>query len=748
MAIMARAQGWADVAQTNLSTAWKGLCAKTMLSWSDMLGQRGPLPDRVQFCAPLIADADETAALKLFSGRFAFAGEQHSFDTGTAPWSAAEPGAAWAEALHGFAWFDQFTALEGEDIRDHMRWLVSTWMTEKGRWDPVAWRPHVTARRLMAWFLHARRILDGADVIWRSTFLRSIARQARHLDNTAQWADDGEGRMTAAIGLAMTGLCLPHAEKRAERGLALVIDEIERQILPDGGHVSRNPETLVRILTDLLNLRAAVAHQRLELPEPIQHALDRMFPMVRFFRHGDGGLAHFNGARDLHAEYLDAILAHDETAGRPLLRANQSGFQRIAQGDTLVIMDTGTPPEGALGREAHAGCLSFELSVGAQRVIANCGATGVMGKEWRHALRATAAHSTVTLADTSSCSFLSSDDGALFGDGRVILGPRIITSERREDDDGAVIEASHDGYESRLGLLHRRRLFLSADGLDLRGEDTLIATGSRAAAARALGRPFVARFHLHPDITAELAWDESDVRLALPDGTTFRFRLTGGSLAIEDSAYVEADGSVRGAKQIVVQGRIGEEPSVVRWTLQSVAAEATLAAQDEIATEPVPVPGPVPAPGPGPVPAPGPVPEPVQDTTPEPVTEPAIAAAERVEPAEGEDTVIVTATAATPDETVSIETNRVREPEAIPEPEITPSGAAEPVALALEAETGDDADDAPAEAEPAAAAVTPDPLPRTTLRPKAARKKGAPKGIEDDWPPVRLEDVKILEPLS
>ncbi len=81
-------------------------------------------------------------------------------------------------------------------------------------------------------------------------------------------------------------------QRSAMRRLA---DELDRQILPDGGHISRNPGTLIDLLIDLLPLRQAFAARNIAPPPALLNAIDRMMPMLRFFRHGDGSFALFNG---------------------------------------------------------------------------------------------------------------------------------------------------------------------------------------------------------------------------------------------------------------------------------------------------------------------------------------------------------------------------------------------------------------------------------------------------------------------
>ena len=108
-------------------------------------------------------------------------------------------------------------------------------------------------------------------------------------------SEPGLPRMHAAIAIALIGLSLSQQERLARTGLDRIDAELQAQILPDGGHVSRNPAALVEILVDLLPLRQALIARGLVPSETLMNSIDRMMPMLRFFRHGDGAFAHFNG---------------------------------------------------------------------------------------------------------------------------------------------------------------------------------------------------------------------------------------------------------------------------------------------------------------------------------------------------------------------------------------------------------------------------------------------------------------------
>ncbi len=121
-----------------------------------------------------------------------------------------------------------------------------------------------------------------------------------------------------------------------------------------------------------------------------------MMPMLRFFRHGDGSFALFNGMSTAPSGVVATLLAYDDTHGTPMPHMPHTGFQRIEAGQMVVIVDVGPPPPPSLSHSAHAGTLSFEMSSGTCRIVTNCGMSSTSRDNWRAFARSTAAHSTLT----------------------------------------------------------------------------------------------------------------------------------------------------------------------------------------------------------------------------------------------------------------------------------------------------------------------------------------------------------------
>lgn len=538
----------------------------------------GPSPTRIIARPPQILGGDARIAADLYRGRFDFAGV--SCDVGArSPFAVAPPSRPWLEHLVGFAWLRHLKADGGAIAAANARASVADWIAIQGRRHDVAWRPELVARRLSAWLGHADMIVSGADQDFFDAFISSIGRQLRYLIAGIDTIALPQARLASRIAIVQAALCLDDCERILGRATRELCAEIDRQILPDGGHRNRNPKTLVELLPDLICLRDTFAETDREAPQALVSAIDRMLPMLRLFLHGDGGLALFNGAGGPLDSDIAAIFATDATRGRPLTQARHSAYQRIVRGGTTVIMDTGAPPPPGYGADAHAGCLSFELSHGRHRIIVNCGDGPADDDTWAEVSRTTAAHSTATVNDSPSGRCRGGWLARRLHGGPALDGPRLVEVDREEGASGTIVEAGHDGYDGRYGVIHSRRLYLAEDGNDLRGEDSFTRTGRRFLMRGGEIDRYAVRFHLHPSVRATASKDGDTILLLLPNHVGWRFTVAGGEVSLEESVYL-GDGAPRRSRQIVVQGTIADT-AVVKWALKKQVKPAASAAVAE-----------------------------------------------------------------------------------------------------------------------------------------------------------------------
>jgi uncharacterized heparinase superfamily protein len=523
----------------------------------------GPLADHIAYHPVDVLPRRLDDADALLHGRFRFLGE--SVEAGERSiFDAVPPSQAWAEALHGFAWLPPLEAAGGEAAKTLATNLISQWLKRHSHYGEPAWLPQVTARRLLAIFAHGRFVIANSEMLWRSKVFVSLREQSRLLARLAGEAPDGLPRLEAAAALALSGIALADSPKRLATGLERLEAELARQIMPDGGHLSRSPETLVKAYRQVVMVIEALSATALPVPQGLRSAYDRMAPMIRFFRHGDGALALFNGGGESDARMIAALLQHDDVKGQPFTYTPHSGYHRLSANRTLVLFDCGLPPPGAFSATAHAGCLAFEMSAAGQRLIVNCGTAGQGAqRRWESALRATAAHSTVAVADTSSAEMLHPGWLRNCLGARLIHGPQQIETRRIDTGKGTTVTASHDGYLAPFGIRHERELTLSPQGLALTGLDRLVPVRPRKTAV-----PYALRFHLHPDVRISVAQNGAVIlKLANGDGWRFRANLP---VTIEESVYLGGEG-VRRSEQIVLAGLFKNEQLEIGWVIEQIA---------------------------------------------------------------------------------------------------------------------------------------------------------------------------------
>ncbi|WP_164938059.1 heparinase II/III family protein [Bradyrhizobium guangxiense] len=541
--------------------------------------------DRLIIAPHDLRTADATRAAEIYAGRFVFAGKIVNCH-GRSIFDLEPPSEDWEVALLGFGWLRHLRAADTALTRANARALIEDWIANPAnKRRPVARRADVLARRVISLLSQAPLVLNETDNKFYRRYLRALAREIRFLRYTMVDIPDGVPKLQVLIALCYAALCLANQAGHIRSASKKLSDELQRQILPDGGHISRNPGALIELLIDLLPLRQTFAARNIAPPPALLNAIDRMMPMLRFFRHGDGNFALFNGMSATSSDLLATLLAYDDTHGAPMANMPHTGFQRLDAGQTTVIIDPGPPPPAGVSHDAHAGCLSFELSSGISRIVTNCGMPTTGRDNWRPFARSTAAHSTLTYHDTSSCQFVEmSAMKRLLHGAPVTSGPVEVESYREVVQNGTLLTTSHDGYLAKFGAIHRRVLMIANDGARIDGEDTLSPPqGGRFKGADA---DFALRFHLHPAVKASRLSDARGVMLVLPNRDVWTFEALDDKVDLDDSVFLAGNDGPRRTAQIVIRQDARQAPSI-RWSfVRSTASPAVTNARRNARREP------------------------------------------------------------------------------------------------------------------------------------------------------------------
>lgn len=519
-------------------------------------------PDQLLIVPQDLRTADASFWQEVKHGQFGLAGS--IADTGElSPFDIVPPTPAWERALNGFGWLRHLAAADDPRARQIARQLALEWIDRSRTPGGTGWEAVVVARRVISWLSHAPLLLEGADQRSYDALLDSFGFQLALLSATWRTSPAGYPRLLCLVALTLADLCLAghgHNLKGIERFLAA---ELRRQVLADGGHVSRNATVLVELLLELLPLRQCFATRNRPVPAAIDDVVRRILPLLRYLRMGDGMLARFNGVGVASPVGLATVLAYGDVAGGGLEAAPESRYFRMERGDTILVLDGGSPPPLHLAGDAHAGCLSFEMSIGTRLLLLNGGAPSGADADWRPASRATASHNTLCLAETSSSRMIRHRVLEELVGAPPIREPDLVEAEMRGDDDGGLVfVGSHDGYAQRHGYRHVRRIALDSTGTRLEGED-------RLEPAAGIGRKlaFAIHFHLHPGVACRRVLSAADTAEIEPgDGSVWRFTGEGARLSLEESVHFADSAGPRRSLQLVLRGT-AQGGAKVAWAL-------------------------------------------------------------------------------------------------------------------------------------------------------------------------------------
>ncbi|MDQ2094373.1 heparinase II/III family protein [Rhodalgimonas zhirmunskyi] len=509
---------------------------------------------------------------QLIAGNFLFSGHFVE-DPNASIWDLGINDPALLDDIHGFAWLDDLAAVGDFDARRRAQDWTWQWIARFGPGKGPGWTPELTGRRLIRWINHAFLLLQNRDKPASDAFYRSLAQQTNFLGRRWRAATPGLPRFEALTGLIYAGLSLEGMEKYVDIAAKALAQECGTQVDEQGGIPTRNPEELLEVFTLLTWAGLALDEAGRNVPQALFEAIERIAPTLRTLRHADGSLARFHGGGKGLEGRLDNALAQSGVKGRAPDGLSM-GFARLSAGRTSVIVDAAAPPKGRASHDAHASTMAFELTSGRRPLIVNCGSGASFGPDWRRAGRATPSHSTLCIEGYSSASLSGPDKR---GPELLTEAPTRVPIEITHVADGVRFEGGHDGWIASHGLTHARILELTNDGRGMVGEDLLVCVDPadekkfNAVMEEQLtpGILFQIRFHLHPEVDAEIDLGGASVSLALKSGELWLLRSDSGvTMTVEPSVYLE-NGRLkpRASKQVVLSGRAVAPNTRVRWSL-------------------------------------------------------------------------------------------------------------------------------------------------------------------------------------
>lgn len=238
----------------------------------------------------------------------------------------------WQGQLQNLSWLQHFAASK-RNLHAHYALRLL------GRWAKAAKAPRDAAtlsKIVLALAIDGPVLAQMCEADLQGEFFELVTAQTKLLHRTTP--SNFEVALLKAIALLYMSTSFQGFDALRKPAIDQFNINIDRLILPDGGHVSRNPQDVLVLLALLLPLKAAMKVARVNFPGSASNAIERMLPFLAMMTHADGGLARFSG-NSVQAELIAAIALYDKTHAAPLLQARHSHFARLDHGKSMLLVD-------------------------------------------------------------------------------------------------------------------------------------------------------------------------------------------------------------------------------------------------------------------------------------------------------------------------------------------------------------------------------------------------------------------------
>jgi hypothetical protein len=373
---------------------------------------------------------------------FVFLNLSHKFN-GEINWNFREYGQLWNFRLQSFELLQQGDI----PIADKEKWLIDIggWL-ENGR---LKLEPYPVSLRLM----NTIRFLSLNKINNKKINEQTVA-QLTFLNNHLEYHVSGNHLLENAFALFMGG----HAFKNVawqQKARKLLCNELEKQILNDGGHFELSPmyhQIVLFRLMELIDWYGKLEKFDVSFLSFITEKANLMLGWLRAISLKNGTIPNFNDSSigiALPFGELLKLAAALKLSPAEKIKLNDSGYRKFSFDDYECVIDIGEIGPSYQAGHGHADALTFMLYKSGHPIIVEVGTSTYQKGQRRDFERSTFAHNTVVVKEQNQ-----SEVWGIFRVGRRASVNVIKESETQ-------LEAKHNGYYRSMGIYHTRKFCFS-----------------------------------------------------------------------------------------------------------------------------------------------------------------------------------------------------------------------------------------------------------------------------------------------
>ena len=360
-------------------------------------------------------------------------------------------------------------------LKDSLK-IINSWIdNNKIEYSSIAWDIYPTSLRLVnliKWSLKHK---------YKSSKLTdSISIHASYLIKNFEYHLGGNHLLSNYKALIFTFFYFKKSFKKNVQNKIInqFIEELNKQILSDGGHYEQSPMYHNQIIFDLLDIIQLknISSKNYKI---IESKLQKMLYWSKVNNH-NGDIPYFNDScSDIQPSYK-YLIKYAQKIGirlnknfykeKKLYFFRDSGYIIYANSKYKIIFRSGEIQSNSIPAHQHANLLSFEISNKFKKIFSNSGISTYENSKKRLIERGTLMQNTLSVEKKNNIDIWKSF--------RVGKRPNVKSKILSNKKECVVFEGEHDGFSSYLlnKIKHNRKISCYPNKIEI--EDSIIGKGT------------------------------------------------------------------------------------------------------------------------------------------------------------------------------------------------------------------------------------------------------------------------------
>ena len=457
--------------------------------------------------------------------------------------------------LNSFFWL---FSLDLKSSKKDTQNTILQWINKNHKYNSKSWEIDIIAKRIIAWTSNSKLTYEDSNTDYKNKFNSIIKKQINHLIieiERSEWVDD---KMIGCAAIILTGLSYQDKDGYLNTGLNLLKKIIKFSFDNDGFPKSRSIRQSNFYLKYFILIREWLKESQSEIPDYINENIYYLGQAYAFTWQNSKVNLLFNGNHETDNLDFDHYL---KKLGYSFKNQNNElgGYAILNNKKISLAMDIGSSPDKKFSSNYQAGALSFEIVSNSKKLICNSGYFQNYNHELNKLSKSSAIHSVLILDDRSSCKFSENKNEV----SKVSHGLKILKKNVVFEKNYWKINAAHDGYLRRYGIIHEREIEFYPEQMKFIGHDKIISKN------KIKNLKFEIRFHLEPNIKIMKTQDNKSILIDLND-EGWKFNSDNNTMNIDNGLYFGKKDSFVDSHNIVISGMTNDENQTIKWEIKKL----------------------------------------------------------------------------------------------------------------------------------------------------------------------------------